>query len=390
MKHTKRRIFIFTIFILLFSFILIILVFNFLMQRYIHNETLSAMKSEMQPYVNPEYNPETAIFSKNVNIMPIYLGMDDIAGTTYKQDYDEYEAKLVEYYLEHQLEDEKIVYFTLDGNDIYLTGLPLDSADRKKLLYADITALNHLCQTINIMFFVLLLMNTVLCAFFGIKLGQRIENQHENMRHFFQNVSHELKTPIMSIQGYAEGIQANVFQDNQKASGIIIKESNKMSDLIEELLYISKIDSGQMMFCKEQMDLTEFLYDCLGEVQGIANERGIELQVDFPVQSAVTRGDEKQLSKAVLNILSNALRYASSYVSLTYTQTGKSVEIMISDDGKGIDEKDFPHLFKRFYAGENGNTGIGLALAKEIIELHNGKIYAVPMKKGAQFVVKLL
>ena len=188
------------------------------------------------------------------------------------------------------------------------------------------------------------------------------------------------------IQGYAEGIQAGVM-DAGGAAEVILEESDRMTELVEELLDISKIDMGRQQLALSETDIRELLYDSIRAVEPAAAASGITIVPDFPEEPVIVSCDDTQLRRAVTNILSNGVRYARSELCLTCRADRRQVTIRIQDDGDGIAEADLPHIFDRFYMGKSGKSGIGLALTKEIIHLHKGTIRAYNGDTGAVFEI---
>ena len=205
----------------------------------------------------------------------------------------------------------------------------------------------------------------------------------------FQNASHELRTPLMSIQGYAEGISTNVLKNHQSAADIIITESKKMSDLVDEMLFISRMDENPL---KEEdmtvIDLRQIIEYCREEVCVIGDKKGVVIIESLDGGRYFVKAEERQITKALSNVMSNGIRYAENKLAIT-ASCDEEITITIADDGKGISEADLPHVFERFYKGEGGNFGIGLAITKEIVERHGGSIIAENMEKGARFTIKL-
>ena len=136
----------------------------------------------------------------------------------------------------------------------------------------------------------------------GFRFGRDIEKEAERQQTFFQNASHELKTPLMAIQGYAEGIQAGVM-DTGSAAEVILAESDRMTELVEELLDISKIDMGRQQLALSEMDVRELLYDSIRAVEPAAAAGGIAIVPDFPEEPVMVSCDDTRLRRAVTNIL---------------------------------------------------------------------------------------
>ena len=200
-------------------------------------------------------------------------------------------------------------------------------------------------------------------------------NQAENaQKQFFANASHELKTPLMSIQGYAEGLQSGVIKDQEKCLSVIIHETQKMALLINDILLLSRMDAANHHMPREVFDLRELVLYCTGTIETTAQKNNIALQFNVADTPIPCCGDESEMERAVLNILTNALRYAKTVIHITCRQTEEGAIITIEDDGTGISLKDLPHIFERFYKGSGGNFGIGLSIAQEVVQQHHGKI----------------
>lgn len=300
--------------------------------------------------------------------------------------------ELIGYVSKHRemFSEEKYRHIEINDKDYYIMAREKNTDD-KKFYYIFATYPNELYSflgKINSIFVVLMIISGVILFFASYKVGSSFEKNNIKLLKYFQNVSHELKTPIMSIQGYAEGIQTDVIKNHMKASEIILSESDRMSSLVEEILFLSKIDSGYADKKHELLDINDVVCDCLN----IAKQEMIKKQIDFEVHLSDDEinilGNEQQLRKMFMNIISNAVRYGNNLVSIHIIKEGKWVKINIADDGKGIEKKDLPYIFERFYKGEDGQHGIGLAIAKEVVLLHKGKI-KVMNNNGAQFQIWL-
>ncbi|MCL1861946.1 MAG: HAMP domain-containing histidine kinase, partial [Defluviitaleaceae bacterium] len=209
-------------------------------------------------------------------------------------------------------------------------------------------------------------------------MAEMLQNYENKQKQFFQNASHELRTPLMSIQGYAVGINRDVFS-KEEATNIILSESEKMARLVDELLYISRMDSIKEVK-KEEVNLSNLLQDCCERI------KPTEKQINLTTQKLSIYTDEEKLERAIINILSNAIRHAKSTITVTLTSEAQNVIITISDDGEGIAPEALAHIFERFYKGENGNHGLGLAISKDIIKSLGGKITA-KNNNGAVFTI---
>ncbi len=255
------------------------------------------------------------------------------------------------------------------------------------LMYVNIAPLlqylNYLIVIVSIVFLVVAIGMSVL----GWILGRKVEKEQEEKQHFFQNSSHELKTPLMAIQGYAEGISTGI-TDASNGANVILQESDKMSLLVEELLTISKLDAHAYQLNCNNCDIRELLYDCMLALEPIQKEKNIQITHLFPDTPVLVYGDEEKLTRVFKNVLLNGITHSKQSVVITCKQEGNNAIVQIKDDGPGLAPEDLPHIFDRFFTGKNGNTGIGLALAKEFVQLHKGKITAFN-DVGAVFEITL-
>jgi signal transduction histidine kinase len=190
----------------------------------------------------------------------------------------------------------------------------------------------------------------------------------------------------MSIKGYAEAIKYNVI-DKYSASDVILEESDRLSEMVEDLLYISKIDNITKDYILLECDIREILSNCTVKQKARAINKGIEFKYDFSEEEVLLKCDEKSISRAFLNLIENALRYANSVIIIGCNYYYNKVVIYIEDDGDGIKEEDLNHIFDRFYKGEKGRHGIGLSIVKSIINKHEGKIFAENSDLGAKFTI---
>ena len=317
---------------------------------------------------------------------------DGYRHNTWNRDTYRLEKKLLEYCAGRDIALNQCYTFKADKHHLIFMSVQEDYGDGEEpysyIMYIDIGPITRYIVTLNWAFFaVLVAISSVMCLL-GFRFGRDIEKEAERQQTFFQNASHELKTPLMAIQGYAEGIQAGVM-DTGSAAEVILKESDRMTELVDELLDISKIDMGRQQLALSEMDVRELLYDSIRAVEPTAAADGITITPDFPETPIMVSCDDTRLRRAVTNILSNGVRYARSQLHLTCRTEKRNVTIRIQDDGDGIAAEDLPHIFDRFYMGKSGKSGIGLALTKEIIHLHKGTIRAYNGETGAVFEISI-
>ncbi|MCX0368978.1 sensor histidine kinase [Clostridium perfringens] len=220
------------------------------------------------------------------------------------------------------------------------------------------------------------------------KTSEQLETYDKEQKIFFQNVSHELRTPLMSIKGYTEGIKYEVI-DKNLATDIILEEGDRLEELIEEILYLSKIDNITNDYILEERDLREILSNCTIKQKFIASKNNIKFVYDFPKEEVLYICNEKILYRAFSNIIENSLRYALKEIKIGCKNQGYNIYVYIENDGEFIDEKDLPYIFDRFYKGKKGKHGIGLSIVKSIIYNLNGEIFAENTNFGVRFTIIL-
>lgn len=269
------------------------------------------------------------------------------------------------------------------GRDYYLSMMETTDYDGSyeiTVLYVDVTGEMALIRSINIaILFVMLFMGIGVSAL-GYFTGVQIERSQAAQKTFFENTSHELKTPLTSIRGFAEGLITGVMGDHELAAKIILGETKKMTLLIDDILTTARLESGAVKLQLESVDLREMIEDCLLPLEGAIRKRGLHIELD--IQEGQVSADPNQLEHALNNVLTNAIKYADSMIVLKYD--GENLSIL--NDGCQLSDEDLRHIFDRFYIGKTGNTGIGLALTKEIAELHGWKLRAEKYHHGIGFI----
>ena len=402
MKNIKLRIVYLILCSALLLFALFMLAVNLIIPAHFVREAKKALISEAQ-YQNRTipYTDDESFFDDEWNdaeehfLTPsiVFLELDNTNQSSgWNRDAYRLEKKLLEYCKGRDLSLNQCYTFKTDRHHLIFMSVEDEQDDWEKpyayIMYIDIAPITRYIVTLNWVFFgVLLAISSVMCLL-GFLFGRDIEKEAERQQTFFQNASHELKTPLMAIQGYAEGIQAGVM-DTGSAAEVILEESDRMTELVEELLDISKIDMGRQQLALSEMDIRELLYDSIRAVESAAAASGITIAPDFSEEPIMVKCDDTQMRRAVTNILTNGLRYARSELRLTCRADRRQVTIRIQDDGDGIAEADLPHIFDRFYMGRSGKSGIGLALTREIIHLHKGTIRAHNGDTGAVFEISI-
>jgi two-component system phosphate regulon sensor histidine kinase PhoR len=227
---------------------------------------------------------------------------------------------------------------------------------------------------------------------------------------FVANVSHELRTPLTSIKGYVEALLDGGKDDPFEASkflDIILKQSDRLNLIIEDLLELSKIESGQITLKAEPLELQAVVDRTLSMIKPIADRKRHRLVTALDPSLPSIAGDEDRLVQVLTNLLDNAVKYTPAGGTITVgataalssgsaEQPARSIDLSVADTGIGIPEGDRPRVFERFYrvdkarSRELGGTGLGLAIVKHIVEGHGGQVWVeANHPHGSRFVVRL-
>lgn len=217
---------------------------------------------------------------------------------------------------------------------------------------------------------------------------------------FLANVSHELRTPIFSIQGYLETL-LNGAMDDPKVNRHFLQKADQhtvnLSNLLNDLIDISMIESGEMRMSYRYFDINLFIKNILSEFSLMAEEKNLTLLFNPAKEALQVFGDKEKLRQVFVNLFQNAIKYTDEgTVEILLEEEKKFVNIAIRDTGIGIPDEDLNRVFERFYRVDKarsravGGTGLGLAIVKHIIEAHNSKIIVQSkLDEGSTFSFKL-
>lgn len=227
-----------------------------------------------------------------------------------------------------------------------------------------------------------------------------VEQAWEQQRQFVADASHELKTPLTVILANA-GIVLSHPEDSveqqKKWLTFIQEEAGRMKELVEDLLFLAKNDAARLPLVYAQLSMSDLTLGCLLPFESVAFEAGVEL--DSEIQPGIfLQGDEGQLRRLVMILLDNAVKYAGEHgaVRLTLTRQQERVRLMVHNTGEPIPPEHLPHLFERFYRADSarsrdqGGYGLGLAIARTIVEVHGGKLTGTSTREqGTCFTASL-
>lgn len=231
----------------------------------------------------------------------------------------------------------------------------------------------------------------------AVKFREQAENSRkdkENLQKSLSDISHQLKTPLTSIIVMVE----NILDDDDMPLEIrreflndIKHNTNTISFLVQSLLKLSKLDAEAVKFRYEQVEVKSIVDECIKNTAVMAEILGVRLETDC--NDIILNCDRKWLCEAVTNIIKNCIEHSQNgNIKITADQNKLYTKISIKDNGSGITKEDLPHIFERFYKGKNSSddsVGIGLSLAKTIIEKQGGYIsVSSELNKGSEFVIK--
>lgn len=219
-------------------------------------------------------------------------------------------------------------------------------------------------------------------------LAQMRELRHNDAlrRELIANISHDLRTPLAALQGYLETLQVkgSTLSAEEKSNylGIALKQSEQLGRLTGKLFELAKFDAGQVKITIEPFVLEDLVQDVTQQFELAAANKQVSLETVLPAELPLVAADIGMIERVLKNLLENALRYTprGGTVKITLLPSNKHITVQVSDTGCGIDEHDLPRVFDRFYRGEksredySANAGLGLAIAKRVLELHGSSI----------------
>lgn len=234
---------------------------------------------------------------------------------------------------------------------------------------------------------------------FNVMVDQ-VEAAQQSQRDFVANVSHELKTPLTSIQGFSQALldgTAATPEATARAARVIHEEADRMRRMVDDLLVLARFDAGQVVMAREPVELGPLLLGCVEKLAPQTQAAQVTVVLDVQERATVL-GDADRLAQVVTNLLDNGVAHtpAGGRVELaTRRPEPSAIEIAITDSGEGIPAKDISRVFERFYQVDKSRprrrgAGLGLAIVKEIVEAHDGTIAAESVVGlGSRFTVRL-
>ena len=228
---------------------------------------------------------------------------------------------------------------------------------------------------------------------------KRKEAIDEMRKDFIANVSHELKTPIALIQGYAEGLNEGLCEDEESRkyyTEVILDESEKMNKMVKQLLTLSSLESGNSILHKENFNLTSLIESVLGSISILIGEKNVNIEFDSD-NEIFLNADEFKIEEVVTNYISNSIHHVSDSgeIKINVSDDGENITFSVYNTGNPIPEKDLNNIWEKFFKVDKahsrayGGSGIGLSIVKAIVEAHNGTVAVRNILDGVEFSFKI-
>jgi signal transduction histidine kinase len=209
-----------------------------------------------------------------------------------------------------------------------------------------------------------------------------LEYAEQLRRNMVADVAHELRTPLSNIQGYLEAIRDGVIEPDPAAIGSLNEEASLLSRLVNELQELSLAEAGELKLVYQAENIADLIKQAVVPCQPQIAAKGIKLSLDLPEDLPLVNIDWQRVNEVLHNLLENAVVHTPERgtINVAASAKGRWVEVNVSDTGEGIPAEDLPHVFERFYrvdksrARATGGSGLGLTIAKRLIEAHGGTI----------------
>jgi signal transduction histidine kinase len=230
-------------------------------------------------------------------------------------------------------------------------------------------------------------------------MAKQVSRSDRMMRDLLANVSHELKTPLTSIQGFSQALEEDAIaapDERRQAARIINEETQRMRQLVDDLIDLSRLESGQAVMQRERIDLAGLLRVCAGRFAWQLRDADAAIQLELPALPSI-EGDGRRLEQAFTNLIDNAVRHTPKGGSITVRAAAQNgaVRVAVHNTGSYIPPDELPRIFERFFQADPSRTrgkgaGLGLAIASEVVQAHRGAISASSdQQDGTEFVVTL-
>jgi len=222
------------------------------------------------------------------------------------------------------------------------------------------------------------------------RMAATLEQTEAMRRDLIANVAHELRTPLSSIKGYMEGLLDGVLPAEPDTYQLVYREADRLQRLVNDLQELSRVEAGAFQLERRPVSLASLAGQTADRLRPQFEEKGVKLHLNVPDDLPPVAADEDRLSQVLVNLVGNALQYtpAGKSVTISGTADNRRVELTVTDTGLGIEPEHLPYLFTRFYRVDKsrsragGGSGIGLTIARHLVEAHGGEIWATSPGAG--------
>lgn len=215
-------------------------------------------------------------------------------------------------------------------------------------------------------------------------MAQALSELEDSRRSFVANVSHELRSPLTSMRGYVQALQDGVIppEEQNRYLAVVMSETDRLTTLVNDLLNLSRIESGKFPMEKRPYDVCEQARRILLSFETRIDEKHVDVELNLPEQQTMVNADQNRINQVISNLVDNAIKFLpeeGGRLGLDVVPDGDRVRVRVKDNGAGIPEEDLPHVFDRFYKADKAHTsgmgtGLGLAIVKGILDQHGEKI----------------
>ena len=217
-------------------------------------------------------------------------------------------------------------------------------------------------------------------------MAQALSELEDSRRSFVANVSHELRSPLTSMKGYVQGMMDGTIppEETGKYLCVVMDETKRLTTLVNDLLNLSRIESGKFPMEKSAYDINEQVRRILISFERRIDAKGCDVEVELPDEACYVDADQNRINQVITNLVDNAVKFLpekGGVLKLKVARQNGKVSVRVSDNGAGISEADLPHVFDRFYKADKAHTsgmgtGLGLAIVKSILDQHGARIAA--------------
>ena len=215
-------------------------------------------------------------------------------------------------------------------------------------------------------------------------MADELERSDKQRRNLLADIAHELRTPISILRGRLEGIIDGVYPPNEANIAPALEETYLLERLVEDLRLLALAEANQLRYEMKPIRLDELVETILGLFSALAEEKEIKLLLEAEPELPEVSVDPQRFQQVIGNLIDNAIRYTpkGSTIKLSIKKVGQTIELWVADEGQGIPEDELKHVFDRFWRGEKsrarstGGAGLGLSIARQLVEAQGGQIWA--------------